>query len=468
MRGFVPTPDEIVDRMVAKLFARRPPTTNDALLDPGCGPGAFIAGVIRWAERNGRILPSIVGYESERGRYAQALKRFRHLQNVKIVCADFLTATDGPFDYIIGNPPYVPITQLQTREKEKFRRRFASAEGRFDLYMLFFEQALRLLSLEGRLVFVTPEKFLYVNTALSFRRILANYRVREIELLAEETFGDLVTYPAITTLDSSDDGDVTTIVRSRNDLERRIIFPKDGSSLQPLINDYEAVADTNGNTLGDICARISCGVATGADSIFVRKSSLLDPELAIYAYPTVSGRDLSLAQSDVRSDKSMLVPYDRLGKLLPPNKLGALNTYLSQPKIRQRLEARTCSERKPWYAFHDSAPLPEILRPKLICKDITAHPRFWIDAEGKIVPRHSVYYIVPIDPKQIHQLRDYLNGPQAANWLRAHSQRASKGFLRLQSSVLKRLPIPATFVTATAFKDQSAQNKRFAARAAAA
>lgn len=468
MRGFVQTPDEVVDRMVAKLFAGRPPTTNDALLDPGCGPGTFIAGVIRWAERNGRILPSIVGYENEPSRYAQAVQRFRHFPNVKIVCADFLTATDGPFDYIVGNPPYVPITQLLTREKERFRRRFASAEGRFDLYLLFFEQALRLLSLGGRLVFVTPEKFLYVNTAVRFRLILANYRVREIELLAEETFGDLVTYPAITTIDSSDDTDVTTMVRSRNGLERRIIFPKDGSSLQPLINDYETVSDRNGLTLGDICVRISCGVATGADSIFVRKSSVLDPELAIYAYPTISGRDLSLARSDVHSDKSMLVPYDRFGKLLPPSKLGALSTYLSQPKVRQRLEARTCSERKPWYAFHDSAPLPEILRPKLICKDITATPHFWADFDGKIVPRHSVYYIVPIDSNQIHQLCDYLNGPQAADWLRAHSQRASKGFLRLQSSVLKRLPIPASFASATAFKHDPAQTKRFGARAAAA
>jgi len=104
----------------------------------------------------------------------------------------------------------------------------------------------------------------------------------------------------------------------------------------------------------------------------------------------------------------------------------------------------------------------------LICKDITATPRFWVDAEGKIVPRHSVYYIVPIDPQQIHQLCDYLNGTQAGDWLCVHAQRASKGFLRLQSSVLKRLPIPASFVTAGESKEHSAQNKRFAARPAPA
>src|SRR5438067_2926713 len=202
MRGFVPTPDAIVDRMVAKLFAHRTPTPKDRLLDPGCGRGAFIDGVIRWAERNSGVVPTIVGYESEPGRYAEAVRRFRGQPRVKIVQGDFLAANEGGFDYVIGNPPYVPITELSRSEKKKFRRRFASAEGRFDLYLLFFEQALRLLNLGGRLVFITPEKFLYVHTAKSFRRILSNYRVREIHLLNEETFGDLVTYPTVTTIDS--------------------------------------------------------------------------------------------------------------------------------------------------------------------------------------------------------------------------------------------------------------------------
>jgi hypothetical protein len=49
MRGFVPTPDAVVDRMVEKLFAHRSPKADEMLLDPGCGPGAFISGVIRWA-----------------------------------------------------------------------------------------------------------------------------------------------------------------------------------------------------------------------------------------------------------------------------------------------------------------------------------------------------------------------------------------------------------------------------------
>jgi hypothetical protein len=67
-----------------------------------------------------------------------------------------------------------------------------------------------------------------------------------------------------------------------------------------------------------------------------------------------------------------------------------------------------------------------------------------IDRDGSIVPRHSVYYIVPALPERIDELAEYLNSDAAANWLRDHCQRAANGFLRLQSHVLKKLPLPAS------------------------
>jgi len=443
MRGFVPTPDATVDQMVSKLFDGKPPREGQSLLDPGCGPGAFIDGVIRWCKKNKKRSPKIIGYESHPERHAEAVKRFRAFPNIEILCQDFLKATGEPFDYIIGNPPYVPITEISKSEKMAFRRRFVAAEGRFDLYLLFFEQALRLLNLNGRLVFITPEKFLYVNSARSFRRVLANYYVREINMLSEETFADLVTYPTITTIDSPTDLRSTlTAIVSRSGQRKSIVFPKDSSSLQPLLHDEIVLNGYGMATLGDICRRISCGIATGFDSVFVRKTGELTPGMKRFAFPTISGRELGEGSTPLISDRSMLIPYNRRGQLLALSDLGELKTYLARPDVKEKLKSRTCVDRKPWHAFHDSVPLADILKPKLICKDIAAKPRFWVDRTGEIVPRHSVYYIVPQDESKIDALAEFLNGPEAAAWLNAHCQRASKGFLRLQSSVLKRLPIP--------------------------
>ena len=64
MKGFVETPSRIVDLMLRKLFADRPPRSDSSVLDPGCGPGAFIDGMIRWSQERSAELPRIVGVES--------------------------------------------------------------------------------------------------------------------------------------------------------------------------------------------------------------------------------------------------------------------------------------------------------------------------------------------------------------------------------------------------------------------
>jgi adenine-specific DNA-methyltransferase len=146
----------------------------------------------------------------------------------------------------------------------------------------------------------------------------------------------------------------------------------------------------------------------------------------------------------------MLLPYDAHGRLLPLERLGALGHYLMRDDIRQRLLARTCVKRKPWYAFHETPVLQEILRPKIPCKDICETPHFWLDRSGQIVPRHSVYYLVPRVPTTIDVIADYLQSPSAHQWLAQNCQRASRGFLRLQSRVLQRLPLPDDVVRAAA------------------
>ena len=87
------------------------------------------------------------------------------------------------------------------------------------------------------------------------------------------------------------------------------------------------------------------------------------------------------------------------------------------------------------------------MRPKIICKDIAQRPSFWLDRSGTTLPRHSTYYIVPRDESLIEPLCEYLNGRQAREWLVENCQRAANGFIRTQSNVLKRLPMPSEFVT---------------------
>lgn len=442
MKGFVPTPSSVVDLMVDKLLRDHPPTPNATLLDPGCGRGAFAEGVIRWCTRKKGPLPMIVGIDSDPQHVAASTDRFIGVEEVQIRQADFLRPSDERFDYIIGNPPYVPITALSTTEREAYRRGYATAKGRFDLYLLFFEQALNLLKPGGRLVFITPEKFLYVETARPLRNLLRRFHVDELHFLDEQTFEDLVTYPLVSTITASVPSSPTLVVHRDGRTTSIPVDQLDASSWLPAV--FEVDNQASELTLADLCTRVSCGVATGADSVFVVRDADLDPQLRGFAHPTIAGRQIAPGKP-IKSDHSMLLPYAKDGRLFPEQNLGQLGRYLSGQNRRARLLARTCVARKPWYAFHENPPMVDVLRPKLLCKDISATPFFVPDRAGNIIPRHSVYYVVPANPDCLDELAGYLNSAPAKQWLHNHCQRAANSFLRLQSHVLKRLPLPPSF-----------------------
>ena len=449
-RGFVPTPDKLVDHMVRLLFEGRVVDPEERLLDPGCGEGAFMKGLLRWSEAARSRLPDVTGIELNGQLALNATSRFQSNPRVNVIEGDFLrTKLSRKYHYIIGNPPYVSILRLGELEKAEYRALYRTATGRFDLYMLFFERALEILEPGGRLVFVTPEKFTYVDSAASLRALLSSHNVRKLELLSEDTFGDLVTYPLVTVVEKVRSGQTTRVV-SRDGAEKAVRLPLGGTSWGPLMNGarHELKSDGMADVLSTICERISCGIATGADSVFVFERGKLPANLHPYARPTVAGRDLDASRRSVETHSVMLVPYEADGTLIPLENLGPFGEYLTKPRIHARLLKRTCVSRKPWYAFHETPCMSQIMQPKILCKDIAQRPSFWLDKSGTTLPRHSTYYIVPRDESIIEPLCEYLNGKQAQEWLVENCQRAANGFIRTQSNALKRLPIPSRFVTA--------------------
>jgi len=440
MKGFVPTPSSVVDLMVEKLFDTTPPEPYDSILDPGCGRGAFIEGIIRWCGKNNYAVPQIIGIDSDPKHVAIAKEKFSEFFSVQIRHEDFLLQNPGKFHFIIGNPPYVPITGLTEQEKNEYRSRFHSATGRFDLYFLFFEQALRSLGQNGKLVFITPEKYLSVKSASNLRKIFSDYQIEEIDLLHEQSFGNLATYPAVTTINRVKTIKPTKFV-FRNGIIKTVQLPNNGASAFPAI--FGEIKKKPGYcTLEEICLRVSCGVATGADAVYVHNKRDIPIHLKKYTSPTITGKDLSFNSLEVRSDLEMIIPYDQNGKIIPEKNLGLLKKFLLVPKNYSRLTKRTCTAKKPWYAFHENPPLAHILQQKILCKDITETPFFRIDHSGEIVPSHSVYYIIPKNPEHLTNLNEYLNSAEVRTWLEAHCQRAANGFLRLQSTILKQIPIP--------------------------
>ena len=64
--------------------------------------------------------------------------------------------TNGGFDIVVGNPPYVSAEYISEIEKTFYEKNYYSAYGRQNLYIIFYEKAINLLKENGNLGFITP------------------------------------------------------------------------------------------------------------------------------------------------------------------------------------------------------------------------------------------------------------------------------------------------------------------------
>lgn len=105
----------------------------------------------------------------------------------------------GGFDVIIGNPPYVRVDILSEDEKSFWKDIFESTKGKYDLYYLFIENALRLLKSGGKLGFIVPNKFCAASSAKRLREIIFNSSsfCTIVSVSNLEVFKDAANYPLI-------------------------------------------------------------------------------------------------------------------------------------------------------------------------------------------------------------------------------------------------------------------------------
>ena len=104
-------------------------------------------------------------------------------------------------DFVIGNPPYVRLEDIAPEIASIYRHAFATMRGRADLYVAFFEAALRQIRDNGVCAYICADRWMLNQYGAELRRLVTEgFSVETIvEMHNANAFDDDVSaYPAIT------------------------------------------------------------------------------------------------------------------------------------------------------------------------------------------------------------------------------------------------------------------------------
>lgn len=496
--GQVFTPEVLVEFILDSAgYVAAADLAERTLLEPSCGDGAFlvraanrIADAVHLervskkakAERLARVLQTQlwgIDVDAEAVSAARvALSRTYNLRTGRslpegffarnVVVGDFLLDDErsllpalrqARIDFIIGNPPYVSTNELSSTHKAILRERFSTASGRIDLYGLFIERAIGLLIDGGRLAFVVPDKFLASQTARPLRKLLVQSgSVLSIARFdSHKVFAKAATVPCVFAFArgerAADFGAIECEYRNGTVPPHVVITREERLPATRLQGDVwrtkdsslESIAEAivaNHPPLSLLSTRISAGLATGRDSVYVvdaQTAARLEPDLL---RPAVRGRDLG-ALSIADPGLFIIVPfrYPRSGpELVEISRYPLTRAHLQ--RFRGDLENRHCVRTwgKAWFDIHDPVWADIAKLPKVLVPDLAEAPRFVFD-EGQRCPLHSAYYIVPkgIDGEFLAAV---LNSRPIEFLIRLRAPVVKDGFNRYRRQFLVDLPIP--------------------------
>lgn len=201
------------------------------ITDPACGTGAFLLGIVERlsaaCRKQGVPLPeeAIRAFDlldrnvhASRKSLADLLTAdgWGRAEIENLVCkwirqGDYLLEPDQPSDFVVGNPPYIRLEDVPDERMRVYRRNQQTMIGRSDIYVGFFEKALKSLPPGGVLGFICADRWMRNQYGRELRKLVSDhYSMRAAIIMHDvDAFETQVSaYPAITVLCNEPQGSV--------------------------------------------------------------------------------------------------------------------------------------------------------------------------------------------------------------------------------------------------------------------
>lgn len=445
--------DFVAKKILTDFHEKHPTKKTIKIIDPAVGDGELLNSIVRLAIDQGYEDISVTGFDIN----AEAIQATNNLLKKyddeilsKLHKCDFLDwvmnhsqnnlfsqSTLENYDVVIANPPYVRTQVLGAEKAQKLAKTF-NLTGRVDLYYAFLIGIEKILSDKGVVGIIVSNRFLTTKSGESVRSHLSeNFNISNIWDFGDTRLFKAAVLPAVLLMHKYDPSHKTdTAFTSIYLNQTKAVNPNDifstlennetheslkithgtlGKSLNPkdvwFVSNEESdawLAEVKKNThqlFSDI-GKVKVGVKTTADKVFIVDS---DHEFIDGKPETLRPLTTHHIANRYRANqpiKHIVYTHEEVeGKKTAID----LNSY---PKTRKYLESHfdTLDSRsyvkksnRNWYEIWVPHNPADWDKPKLVFRDISEKPIFWLEEGGNII-NGDCYWLTPHSDKNQESL----------------------------------------------------------------
>lgn len=401
--GEVFTPQNVVEDMLLMIGYKIPFKVEDTknvlkkhIIDSSCGDGAFLKRiVIRYISNFIFLFKNTVGLTHHLESYIHGIeideenykKCIENLNSIEFCCGekieklsdyninwdvrlgDALTINDfdGKMDYIVGNPPYVRVHNLQN--KKVLKKYMFCDDGMTDLYLAFFELSFRQLNSTGKMAFITPNSWLTSNAGQMLREYIKDNKnlAKIVDFGHFQAFNGITTYSLISVFNKDknygvecygvdDEGDVIYepqyIIKYADLFINNHIYICSEKEREIIVKVMKETPNKK--------YRVKNGFATLADGIFIRP------------LPSDLEYEIPVCKASTGEYASCIFPYKEDGKPYSEEefKKNAPFIYKQLLENKDKLLNRSIKNKDEWYLFGRTQAINDVYKDKISVPNI--------------------------------------------------------------------------------------------------
>lgn len=401
---------------------------------------------------------------------------------------DYLLQADADHraDYVVGNPPYIRLEDVPDDRMAAYRAACPTMGGRADVYVGFYEVALRSLNPGGRLGFICADRWMRNQYGRRLRQLVTGGFSMDLALVMHDVdaFDEQVSaYPAITLISNKEQGEAVAADTTRSfgaEQARDFAdwytgngptpvataafqaarmphwFPEEDSwpaasparlaVIEDLTERFQPLEDARTGT------RVGIGIATGADKVFLTTDSgLVESDRML---PMAMVRDTT--SGTLHWTGTYLVnPWTASGDLVDLAEYPLLAAYFEEHGAALRKRYVAVRQPQRWYKTIDKVDHRLTRRHKLLFPDMKLRIHPVLD-QGGLYPHHNLYFIVS-DVWDMRVLGGLLLSKVAEAFVEAYAVKMRGGTLRFQAQYLRKIRVPDPAVIGESDRDALAE-----------